>query len=65
MVQRAVTTQKCMVCGGRSMTKAAMREHIESFHGVNWAPNQMAPVKDQMEFKPGVSTSSPWGKDFR
>lgn len=61
---RAVVTQVCGVCRWPTTSKAAMDEHIEEFHGKNWAPGMLERAKDQMEFRPCAPTT-PWGSDFR
>lgn len=68
MVQRAVITQRCQVCGFRTPTKAAMKEHTEASHGEStpgrWAPGILTRAKDQREFRPCLS-QTPWGKELR
>jgi hypothetical protein len=36
MVQRAVVTQLCQVCGLPAPTKDEMAAHVAEFHGANW-----------------------------
>jgi hypothetical protein len=68
VVQRAVITQLCRVCGLRARTKAAMAEHTDQAHGERapgrWAPAALARAKDQREFKPCLG-QTPWGKELR
>lgn len=68
MVQRAVVTQLCRVCGARAPSKGEMNDHIEKFHGEKtpgrWAPAWLTRAKDQQEFRPCLG-QTPWGKELR
>jgi hypothetical protein len=68
MVQRAVKTQQCQVCGLRTSGSVAMDEHIEEKHGEQtpgrWAPGLLTRSKDQAEFRPCLG-QTPWGRELR
>ena len=78
MVQRAVVTFLCKVCGGGSPSRLAADEHAREAHGtafeeayrvqnglaVDELPLRLRPVENLLEFRPCL-TQTPWGRELR